>query len=223
MKINSLFLRSLALLFVFFLLSRIGSHTPIPFINPMHFDELFSGKSNSALDLFNVMTGGALSRMSVFTLGLMPYISASLVIILFKFVSTAFSDKLNENGGSIVTEKYKRILTVLFVGIQSIALSNYLLSQSVATFPLVSSDIPPIVFYITTFAGLLAGTFSSVWIANTITFIGFGSGISMLIMFNIMASIPSNIMTIRSMYDSSIITLFSQALPLYAFFRQPLC
>lgn len=186
---------------------RIGSHTPIPHINKAVFDTLFESNQNGMLQLVNIIGGGSLSRMSVFSLSIMPYITASIVI----FVAQLMSDKVKEftatERGKIKTEQIKRLMTVFLVLTQSITLSTILLSQSVDGQPL--ATVSGFTFYVSTFLSLLTGTFIVIWLANIMTFVGFGSGTSMIIMFGILSSMPSNFFTIAKMLEAGSATVVS--------------
>ena len=195
---------TMALCLLFF---RIGSHTPIPHINKDVFDSLFESNKSGILQLINVIGGGSLSRMSVFSLGVMPYISASIILFVAQLFSSSVKDYASKEGGKIRMEQLKRLLTVFFVLTQSITLSTILLSQSVNGHPLAS--VTGFSFYVSTFLSLLVGTFIVIWLANLMTFVGFGSGTSLIIMFGILSIMPSNIMTIMSMVEAGSATIIS--------------
>ncbi len=205
MSKNTLFIRSLLLLAGFFMFFRIGGHTPLPFINIEAYVTVFSENDNSLLSMYNLMSGGSLARMSIFTLGIMPYITASIFVFMLQMFSESFKARMAEEDGTLKAEKLKRVFTIILAGIQSITLATVLLSSSDPNgMPLVSADSTT--FYITTAASLIAGTFCAVWIANMITFIGFGSGLSILIMLNILTSMPANFYTIHSLYETGVIS-----------------
>ncbi len=202
--VNSMFLKSFAYVTIALLFYRIGGHTPIPFINPEAYTNLFSESNDGLLAMYNMMSGGSLSRMSVFTLGIMPYISASIIVFMLQLFSEEFKQLSNREDGKVKSEQIKRALTVGIVIFQSFALSSVLLSQSNGGIPM--TTIAGFPFYVSTFLALLAGTFASIWLANTITYIGFGSGVSILIMFGILSSMPANFMSIVSMYQNGVAT-----------------
>lgn len=201
---NRMFLKSLGILLGALLFYRVGGHTPIPYIDTDSFLKMFNEKSEGLLQIYNLMSGGNLSRMSIFTLGIMPYISASIILFIFQIFSEPYKAMLAAENGKIRSERYKRMITTVIVLFQSMTLSTVLLSQSTVMGSLVT--VSPIEFYITTFFALLTGTFCCVWLANQITAIGFGSGLSILIMFGILSSIPSNFITIKTMYLSGVIS-----------------
>lgn len=204
MKTSKTFIKSLALILGFFLFFRLGGHTPLPFLNTEAYASLFAQNESSILQMYNLMSGGALERMSVFTLGVMPYITASIITFMMQAFSTAFKTKLQDEAGAFKLERLKRTLTIFIALGQSITLSTVLLSQNSNGVSLVSAY--PTTFYITTAAALITGTFCSVWIANMITYIGFGSGVSIMIMLNIVTSMPENFVTITSLHNNGVIS-----------------
>lgn len=186
---------------------RIGSHTPIPHINKAVFDSLFQSNQSGMLQLINVIGGGSLSRMSVFSLSIMPYITASILIFVAQLLNPKVKEFASSETGKVKIEQIKRILTIFLVLGQSITLSTILLSQSVEGQPLATISGFP--FYVSTFLSLLTGTFIVVWLANIMTFVGFGSGTSMIIMFGILSSMPSNFITISGMVSAGSATVVS--------------
>lgn len=199
---GQIFYKSLLYVAIALLFYRIGGHTPVPFLNVEAYSSLFSSSQEGILAIYNMMSGGSLSRMSVFTLGIMPYISASIIVFMFQLFSEKFKQLLAREDGKVQAEQIKRMLTVGIVIFQSYALSSVLLSQNMNGVPLATISGFP--FYVTTFLALLAGTFSCIWLANSITHIGFGSGVSILIMFGILSSLPANIVSITGMYENGV-------------------
>lgn len=206
-RITPVFIKSVLLLLFFMFMYRVGSHIPIPFINKEIFSTVFNEKSDGILQIYNLINGGSLSRMSIFTLGIMPYISASIVIFLFQLFSERVKEIASKEDGKVKLEFIKRLMTVGIVLFQSITISTVLQSQFVSgqSLTLVSGSV----FYITTFLALLAGTLAVVWMANLITFIGFGSGVSLVIMFGVLSSLPENIVTIYKMFEGGGLSIIS--------------
>ncbi|MDK9790605.1 preprotein translocase subunit SecY [Vibrio sp. D431a] len=200
-------LKSIFMLCGFLLLYRVGSHTPIPFVNKEVFSEIFNNNANGLLGMYNIMNGGALSRMSVFTLGIMPYISASIVMFMFQLFHPDVKEMAKREDGRLKLEMMKRYLTVAIVFMQGITIATVLQSQSVNGQPV--ATINGFAFYVTTILSLMAGTFSVVWIANVMTFIGFGSGTSLVIVFGILSSMPQNIITIATMAENGSLNMLS--------------
>lgn len=203
----STFFRAALTMAVCLLFFRIGSHTPIPHINKEVFDSLFQSNQNGVLQLVNIIGGGSLSRMSVFSLSIMPYITASIVIFVAQLMSDNVKEFAASERGKIKLEQIKRLITVFLVFTQSMTLSTILLSQNINGEPL--ATVSGFTFYVSTFLSLLTGTFIVVWLANIMTFVGFGAGTSLIIMFGILSSMPSNFFTISSMVNEGSATAVS--------------
>ena len=180
--------RRLIFLLLALIVYRIGSHIPVPGINPDQLAELFKGQQGSILSLFNMFSGGALSRFSVFALGIMPYISASIIMQLMTYVVPSLEalKKEGESGRRKITQftRYGTLGLALFqsVGI-AVALEG---SQG-----LVIS--PGLEFRITAVVSLVAGTMFLMWLGEQITERGLGNGISILIFSGIAAGLPGAI------------------------------
>ena len=168
------------------LVYRIGAHIPIPGIDLKQLQALFERQSGGILGLFNMFSGGALSRFTVFALGIMPYISASIVMQLLTYVvpSLEVLKKEGESGRRKIT-KYTRIGTLFLAIFQSFAIAAALQS----TPGLVTSE--PWVFRFTAIVSLSAGTIFLMWLGEQISERGLGNGISLLIFAGIAAGIPS--------------------------------
>lgn len=164
---------------------RIGSHVPVPGIDPSQLAQLFKGQQGGILSLFNMFSGGSLSRFSVFALGIMPYISASIIMQLMTYVVPSLEalKKEGESGRRRITQftRYGTLGLALFqsVGI-AVALEG---SQG-----LVIS--PGLGFRVTAVASLVAGTMFLMWLGEQITERGLGNGISILIFSGIAAGLP---------------------------------
>jgi preprotein translocase subunit SecY len=177
--------RRLIFLLLALIVYRVGSHIPVPGINPDQLAELFKGQQGGILSLFNMFSGGALSRFSVFALGIMPYISASIIMQLMTYVVPSLEalKKEGESGRRKITQftRYGTLGLALFqsVGI-AVALEG---SQG-----LVIS--PGLEFRITAVVSLVAGTMFLMWLGEQITERGLGNGISILIFSGIAAGLP---------------------------------
>ena len=177
--------RRLTFLLLALIVYRVGSHVPVPGINPDQLAELFKGQQGGILSLFNMFSGGALSRFSVFALGIMPYISASIIMQLMTYVVPSLEalKKEGESGRRKITQftRYGTLGLALFqsVGI-AVALEG---SQG-----LVIS--PGLGFRVTAVASLVAGTMFLMWLGEQITERGLGNGISILIFSGIAAGLP---------------------------------
>jgi preprotein translocase subunit SecY len=163
---------------------RIGAHIPVPGINTLQLAELFKGHTG-ILNLFNMFSGGALSRFTVFALGIMPYISASIIMQLMSYVVPSLETlkKEGEAGRRKITQ-YTRYGTLLLALFQSFGIAIAL----ERTPGLVLS--PGVAFTITAVASLVAGTIFLMWLGEQITERGIGNGISILIFAGIVAGLP---------------------------------
>ena len=175
------------LLFVLFalLIYRIGTHIPVPGINPDRLSELFRAQQGGILDLFNMFSGGALERMSILALGVMPYITSSIIMNL----ATAMSPTLNQlkkegDAGRRKISKYTRYGTLLISVIQGTALTGTLAAQGL---PFTTS----VGFYLVAITTLVTGALFMMWLGEQITERGIGNGISLLIFSGIVSGFPS--------------------------------
>ncbi len=178
---------------IFFLLGalvvyRLGTHIPVPGIDPQQMAQLFNQQSGGILNLFNMFSGGALSRFSVFALGIMPYISASIIMQLMSHVVPSLEaiKKEGESGRRKITQ-YTRYGTLLLALFQSLGIALAL----EGTQGLVLN--PGFGFRLTAVVGLVAGTMFLMWLGEQITERGLGNGISILIFSGIAAGLPSAI------------------------------
>jgi preprotein translocase subunit SecY len=164
---------------------RIGSYIPVPGLNPLRLQELFNGQQNNIVGLFNMFSGGALMRFSIFALGIMPYISASIIIQLLTVLSPNLSELRKEGeAGQRKINKYTRYSTVFLATFQAIGVSKMLIVNNVAIAPGLS-------FYFTTALTLVTGTMFLMWLGEQVTERGIGNGISMIIFAGIVAGLPA--------------------------------
>jgi preprotein translocase subunit SecY len=164
---------------------RIGAHIPVPGIDPNELAKLFKQNSGGILDMFNMFSGGALSRFTIFALGIMPYISASIIMQLMTVVSPQLEalKKEGESGRRKITQ-YTRYGTVALAAFQAMGISIALESQ-----PNLVID-PGLAFRFTTVITLMTGTMFLMWLGEQITERGIGNGISMIIFGGIVAGLP---------------------------------
>lgn len=167
---------------------RIGAHVPVPGIDPIVLKDLFESQESGVLGMFNMFSGGALSRFSIFALGIMPYISASIIMQLGT-VAIPFLESLKKEGesGRRKITQYTRYGTVALALVQSYGISIALQSQA----GLVIN--PGGMFTITTVITLVTGTIFLMWLGEQITERGIGNGISLIIFAGIAAGLPSAI------------------------------
>ncbi|MDH5393548.1 MAG: preprotein translocase subunit SecY [Gammaproteobacteria bacterium] len=171
---------------------RIGTFIPVPGIDPVVMAQLFEQQKGGILDVFNMFSGGALERMSLFALGVMPYISASIIIQLLSHTvpSLEVLRKEGESGRRKLTT-YTRYFTLVLATFQSIGVSMALQSQQLGGSQLVLN--PGFTFVMTATVTLVTGTMFLMWLGEQITERGIGNGISVLIFSGIVAGIPAAI------------------------------
>ena len=178
--------RRLIFLLLALIVYRIGTHIPVPGINPDQLTQLFNGQQGGILSLFNMFSGGALSRFSIFALGIMPYISASIIMQLMSYVVPSMEalKKEGEAGRRKITQ-YTRYGTLGLAIFQSMGIALALESSA----GLVND--PGLVFRVTAMVSLTAGTMFLMWLGEQITERGLGNGISIIIFSGIAAGLPS--------------------------------
>jgi preprotein translocase subunit SecY len=179
------------LLFVLFALFvfRVCSFIPVPGINPEAMSQLFDQQSGTILDMFNMFSGGALERLSIIALGIMPYISASIIMQLLSFIDPKLKQlrKEGEAGRRKITQ-YTRYGTVILATFQAIGVSIALESQQAGGTGVVMD--PGFGFRLTAVTSLVTGTMFLMWLGEQITQRGIGNGISLIIFAGIVAEIP---------------------------------
>ncbi len=203
--------RRLVFLLLALVVYRIGAHIPVPGIDPQQLQQLFNSQQGGLLNLFNMFSGGALSRFTVFALGIMPYISASIIMQLLTYVVPTFEQlkKEGEAGRRKITQ-YTRYGTLGLALFQSMGIAVALESSAGLVLD------PGMGFRVTTMVSLTAGTMFLMWLGEQITERGLGNGISILIFAGIAAGLPSAIggllELVRTGAMSIIIALFIVAL-----------
>jgi len=178
--------RRLVFLLLALVVYRVGAHIPVPGIDPAQLQQFFKGQQGGILGMFNMFSGGALSRFAVFALGIMPYISASIIMQLGSYVVPALEQmkKEGEAGRRKITQ-FTRYGTVGLALFQSLGIALAL----EGTQGLVIE--PGFMFRLTTVVSLTAGTMFLMWLGEQITERGLGNGISILIFASIAAGLPS--------------------------------
>jgi preprotein translocase subunit SecY len=168
---------------------RVGTHIPVPGIDPLAMARLFEQQRGTILDMFNMFSGGALARLSIFALGIMPYISASIIIQLMSVVVPTLEQLKKEgNSGRRKLTQYTRYLTVVLASFQSVGVSIALQNQAVSGLSVVIAPGPAFVF--TAAVTLVTGTMFLMWLGEQVTERGIGNGISMIIFAGIVAGLP---------------------------------
>ena len=175
---------------LFFLLGaliifRIGAHIPVPGLDANKLASLFSNSNSGILGLFNLFSGGALSRLAIFALGVMPYISSSIIIQLLTAVWPKL-EQLKKEGqsGRRKLSQYTRYLTLFLSTFQAFGMAKFMASSSIE---------PNFIYFVTVTITLVTGTMLLMWLGEQITERGIGNGISMLIFANIAANLPGAI------------------------------
>ena len=167
---------------------RVCTHVPVPGINPLVLEEFFNQQSGTILDMFNMFSGGALRRFSVVALGIMPYISSSIILQLLSFVDPRLKQlrKEGEQGRRKITQ-YTRWGTIVIATFQAFGASIALQSQVISGQPVMAGGTGPLLTSVVT---LVTGTMFLMWLGEQITERGVGNGISMIIFAGIVAGLP---------------------------------
>ena len=174
------------------LIFRVGTHVPVPGINPQALAALFDAQRGTVLDMFNMFSGGALGRFSVLALGIMPYISASIIMQLLTSVHPKLEQLKKEGGaGRRKITQYTRQGTVILAAVQSFGIAVALERQTSGGFPVVID--PGFAFRLITMLTLVTGTMFLMWLGEQITERGIGNGISLIIFGGIVSGLPSAI------------------------------
>ena len=165
---------------------RVGAHIPVPGIDPVSLAELFKSQRGGILDMFNMFSGGALSRFTIFALGIMPYISASIIMQLMSVVSPTLEalKKEGESGRRKITQ-YTRYGTLVLAIFQGMGIAVALEAQRNLVIE------PGLMFRLTTMLTLVSGTMFLMWLGEQITERGIGNGISLIIFAGIAAGLPN--------------------------------
>ena len=180
--------RRLVFLLLALVVYRVGAHIPVPGIDPAQLQQLFKGQQGGILSLFNMFSGGALSRFTVFALGIMPYISASIIMQLLGYVLPAFEQMKKEGeAGRRKMTQYTRFGALGLALFQSLGIAVALEASA----GLVIS--PGFGFRMTAVVSLTAGTMFLMWLGEQITERGLGNGISILIFAGIAAGLPGSV------------------------------
>lgn len=166
------------------LVYRLGAHIPVPGLDPQKLANFFSEQQNTIFGLFNMFSGGALSRVTVFAIGIMPYITASIVMQLFSMVLPSL-EQLKKEGesGRRKINQYTRYFTLVLALFQSFGMAKWLAGQHIA----LNADFS---FYITAVVTLVTGTMFLMWLGEQITEKGVGNGISLIIFSGIVSNLP---------------------------------
>lgn len=172
------------------LVYRLGAHIPVPGLDPERLLNFFNQQQNTIFGLFNMFSGGALSRVTVFAIGIMPYITASIIIQLFSVVVPSLEQiKKEGESGKRKLNQYTRYLTLMFSTLQSLGMARWLAGQHIAL-------NPDALFYVTAVVTLVTGTMFLMWLGEQMTEKGIGNGISLIIFSGIVSSMPNAMATV---------------------------
>lgn len=179
--------RRLLFVLLAILVFRIGAYIPVPGLDPQKLQALFNAQQNTIIGLFNMFSGGALVRFSLFALGIMPYISASIIVQLLTVLSPQLAELRKEGeSGQRKINKYTRYGTLVLATFQAIGVSKMLAAHGIALDPGYS-------FYFTTTLTLVTSTLFLMWLGEQVTERGIGNGISLIIFAGIVAGLPAAI------------------------------
>ncbi|GAB1826624.1 MAG: preprotein translocase subunit SecY [Burkholderiales bacterium] len=196
--------RRLIFLLLALVVFRIGTHIPVPGIDPVTLRELFNQQQGGILGLFNMFSGGALSRFSIFALGIMPYISASIIMQMLSYVLPSLEAlrKEGESGRRKITQ-YTRYGTLLLGAFQALGIAVALETQ-----PGLVID-PGMFFRCVCVISLVTGTMFLMWLGEQITERGIGNGISIIIFAGIVAGLPAAVSSLFQLVSTGAISPLS--------------
>jgi len=201
---------------------RLGTYIPIPGIDPTVLKEVFQQQSGGILGMFNMFSGGALGRMTIFALNIMPYISASIIIQLMTTVSKHLAQLKKEGeAGRKKINQYTRYGTVVLAALQGYGIASGLEGFSGAAGNAVID--PGMFFRLTTVVTLTGGTIFLMWLGEQITARGVGNGISLIIFAGIVAELPRALVNVLELGRTGVLSapillvLFVMALSVIAF------
>lgn len=203
--------RILFVLFAIFVF-RMGAHIPLPGVDLVKLGQFFTENKGGFLSFLNMFSGGALSRMSVFSLGIGPYISASIAINLLSYVLPTLEELRKQGGqGRHKLTKYTRVLALIVALIQSVPVACQLLSNGFVL-------NPSALFFVTTSISLATGTMFMLWLGEQITERGIGNGISVLIFAGITSRFPDVFSNLFDMFSRGQLQILSLIVILAAIF-----
>ena len=187
------------------LVYRLGAHIPVPGIDPAQLASLFNGAKDGILGMFNLFSGGALSRFTVFALGIMPYISASIIMQLLTIVLPSLEalKKEGQSGQRKITQ-YTRYGTVALATFQALGIAIALESQAGLVLE------PGLMFRLGTMVTLVTGTMFLMWLGEQITERGLGNGISIIIFSGIASGLPNALGSLLELTNSGAMSNFTE-------------
>ncbi|ATC24203.1 preprotein translocase subunit SecY [Caulobacter vibrioides] len=180
---------------------RLGTYVPIPGVDPAAFASLFSQNSKGLLGMFDMFSGGAVERMAIFSLNVMPYISASIIVQLMGTVYPPW-EKLKKEGGEAgrkTLNQYTRYLAVILAVVQSASIAIGIAAQP----GVVADGVGHTFFIVSTIVALTGGTMFLMWLGEQITSRGVGNGVSLIIFAGIVATLPISLMQMLTQAQSN--------------------
>lgn len=197
---------------------RIGSHIPVPQIDPVALSMYVKQFDGTMIEILNTFSGGSVKRFSILAVGIMPYITASILIQMFGFFSSHIK-QLRQEGekGNVKINKYVRNLALLITLFQATSITTFIAQQSVGGMLLVSN--PDLMFFAISILSLSFGTMFLIWLGERLTDYGIGSGISTIIFAGIISNMPTTISELYTLVDTksiNILTLFAIVVVFFA-------
>ena len=194
---------------IMFAVYRLGTHIPVPGVDSETLVHYFNASGGALFNIYNLFSGGALGRLSVFALGIMPYISAAIIMQLLTAVIPTLERYQKEEGeyGRWKISQYTRYLTIAIAAFQSFALATWISNITTETGEHLIS-LSPIVFVILTTIIITTGVVFLMWIGERITEFGIGNGISMLILASIVAGVPNAIISTYEQLTAGSLSVF---------------
>ena len=187
---------------VMLLIYRLGNNIPIPFIDAQKLAAAYKGMEGTLVDYLNMLTGGGLSTLSIFALGVQPYITASIVMQLLTVVIPRLEELTKEGeAGRKTIQKYTRYMTIFLAIFQAIAITNGLYGAALSS----ATPFQKIVMNVV----LIGGTMLVTWMGETITEKGIGNGVSIIIFMGIIANVPKTLKTWKTGLHYNTITWIS--------------
>lgn len=204
---NSVIIKKILIVFAGIFLFRLGSHIPVPGINIDNLNLMFNQYKGTLVDMFNVFSGGSLKRFSIFSIGIVPFITSSIIIQMLSFFHPVLKELKSDPKGQIKISLYTRYLTIVLATFQAFALTSTIATQGMDGFPIANTI--NLNFYITSMVSLVAGTMLLVWISEKITEYGIGNGLSIIIFSGIISNLPSAVSTTMELFNSGELSILS--------------
>lgn len=197
---------------IIFAVYRLGTHIPVPGVDTAALFNYFNSSGGVLFNIYNLFSGGALGRLSVFALGIMPYISAAIIMQLLTAVIPTLEKLQKEEGdyGRWKISQYTRYLTIAIAGFQSFALSVWISNIRTETGQALISESAFLFIFMTTFI-ITIGTVFLMWLGEKITEFGIGNGISMIILASIVARIPNAVISTYEQLRAGSLPVFKVA------------